>query len=447
MSFSILKSELDSQWKTYIKKTCNIFEPTTAYNPNPNIITIFDINKETNEVHVPIALWKEFYDSFPNVYQYDQHEVEFKGELLENDKKDQKTVMKQAIHHLNNNNSVLLALRTGFGKTFCALYLCCHFKLKAALLCFSKTLHPQWLEEAKRWCPDLKVQIVKNDKLDPNADLYIMGVIKSTHFSKKDFSRIGVVIVDEAHTTFTKTFSDSLLQFEPKYLIGLSATPDRRDGMHKLLYPFFGEKDSFIVRHEIKNFTVIKYETNFKPDVKFNYQGRLDWNNIKRSLAVDSNRQYLIASLCERFNSHKILILSDRVCECIGCKNYSNCPCIHPSSKGIYEILKEKGESVDYRAGNKGSHDESCRILIGTYKKLGVGYDSKRNLLILVSDVLDVRQNEGRIRVDNNIIIDIVDKFKTLEKHWKEREKWYIKRGATIQIEKQENHENKRLIW
>ncbi len=442
MSFVIDRKDLDAEWKSYIKKECNIWEKTTLWNKVPNAITIFNVS-DKKQVILPLSLWNEMLDDFPNDFKFDKIKVPFLGVPQENDDKDQKTVLATAIKHLESKHSVLLALRTGFGKTFSSLYLICHFGLKTVLLCHSTTIQEQWISEAKKWCPDMNIQIVKSEKkkyggsaFDPNAHVYVMGVIKCSHYDSSEFKNIGMVIVDEAHLTFTQTFSSALLKFSPKYLIGLSATPDRRDGMHKLLYPFFGPKEEFIVRHQVKTFTVIKYLTKYKPIVRSGFNGTVDWNIVTRSIECNTSRQKEIVNICQKYPDHKILILCKRVCAIIGCENYSKCTCENNSlSKGLIPLFKENGENVDYRAEMKKNHDEECRILIGTTGKLGVGYDSKRTILIMACDVTDIRQNEGRIRADNNIVYDLVDNFTTFEKHWKLRQKWYKERGADIQIE------------
>ena len=88
---------------------------------------------------------------------------------------------------------------------------------------------------------------------------------------------------------------------------------------------------------------------------------------------------------------------------------------------------------------NKKKWDEDSNVLIGGFKKIGVGFDSKMKVLILASDVMDIRQYEGRIRAHDNTIIDIVDDFGTLESHfegvkgkYEGRRGWYLERGATI---------------
>lgn len=431
MSYVIPKENLDNEWKNYIKKECNIQKKITKWNFNPESISIFQVEDEM--VRLPLAMWFDMCEEFPNKGPFAKIIAKFEGELLEQYQRDQKTAMKEAVNLLHKYHAGLLAFRTGFGKTFCTLYLICTLKVKAIVLCHATTLHEQWVKEAARWCPDLKIQIVKGKKLDPDADVYMMGVIKSTHFDRSVFEGIGLVIIDECQMTLTSTFSKALLQFEPKYLVGLSATPDRNDGMHQLLYPYFGPKERFIVRTEKKSFRVIKYKTYFKPEVRYGFDGTIDWSTIISSTACNPDRQKFIVDLCMKYPKEDILILCDRVCEIVGCKNYAKCTCKPQRSPGLVPLLEAKKQSVDYRADTKKKHDEGCRIVIGTKGKLGVGYDSKRTLLIMDADTTDVRQNEGRIRTDNNLIIDIVDNHSTFENHWKKRAAWYKKRGAIIE--------------
>jgi superfamily II DNA or RNA helicase len=430
MSFDIALKDLSTEWKAYIKSQCIFSDKPNKYTITPTTYKTYCVNDGI--VSLPLYLWNDMFDDFPNEGPFSKIDAKFEGKLLEESQRDQQTVIKTVIERLEKKHSVLMALRTGFGKTMSALYLICHFGVKAVLLCHVSTLHEQWVKEAKKFCPNLKIQILEgNKKFDPDADMYIMGIIKSTHYDKKTFKNIGMVIVDEAHLTLTNTFTESLLNFKPKYLIGLSATPDRKDGMHRLLFPFFGKQDTFIIREEVKDFIVIKYKTIFKPEIKTKYDGTLDWTHVVKSIACNEQRQRFAVSLMREYKNHKILALSDRVCEVIGCTNYSKCTCRN-KSKGIVPLLKEVGENVDYRAENKSTHNEDSRIVVGTFQKLGVGYDSKRNLIMFLSDKTDVRQNEGRGRGADTVIIDLVDSFKPFESHWKQRELWYKKRGATI---------------
>lgn len=298
-----------------------------------------------------------------------------------------------------------------------------YFKLKTAVLCHSDIIKQQWKEEFEKFT-NAKVQMVKGKKpLDPKADVYIMGIQKSSTIPREWLEDIGTVIVDEAHICTETAFTNSLLRFQPMYTIGFSATPDRNDGLHKLLYMYFGPLQDFICRTETKDFTVTKYITQYKP--KINYRmvmGKmtLDWSLVMSSLAENEDRQREIVKIAMNHPKEKIIILSS----------------LQVQSNGIYDKLIEAGESAELLIGNKKKWDKSKRVLVAGTKKGGVGLnDPSLTMLILASSTKDVRQFEGRIRTINNIIYDIVDDNKTLEKHWIERENWYEERGATIVYE------------
>jgi superfamily II DNA or RNA helicase len=229
---------------------------------------------------------------------------------------------------------------------------------------------------------------------------------------------IGFVIVDEAHVATLLTFTNTLLKFCPKYLLGLSATPKRPDGLHRIFPLYFGTE--YVVRFETKNFNVIKVETPFKPKIEHHFvNGRavMNWSVVINSLSTNEERQNLAVSLAIKHADQRIMILCNRVEQCID----------------IYNKLLSKKQHTEILVGKTKKWDKSCRILVAGTKKAGVGFnDPTLTMLILLSDTKDVAQFEGRIRTTDNIIYDIVDDNKTLENHWETRKKWYEKRGATI---------------
>jgi superfamily II DNA or RNA helicase len=204
------------------------------------------------------------------------------------------------------------------------------------------------------------------------------------------------------------------------FVVGLSATPERVDGLHTLLELHFGPKKEFIKREEIKDFTVIKYKTKYKPVVSYQIvygQATLAWTNMMTSIADIKERWIEIAEIAISEPKHKIILLCDR----------------KEMATSIYEYLLDKGEDAELLIGTKKTWDKTKRILVAGVKKGGVGLnDPSLTMLIVAADMKNVKQCEGRIRTTNNIVYDVVDDYKTFESHWSLREKWYLKRGATI---------------
>lgn len=415
-------------------------EDANEYTKDTNYIQCFAINKSQDSLYLPLGLWKKYFTEFPNGSKDDYPKLSsrtFKRKLLtkQTDPKvisgerpvsqgrDQDVVVRRALEELKNKRSTFLACYTGFGKTTLGLYLTCSLGLKTVILIYVDTVKREWPDSIVKFT-NLKCQMVTNEKvLDPEADIYVIGIKKASNMDRKQFENIGTVIIDEAHIATVLTFSKVMYKFKPQYLIALTATPDRRsDGMHKLYKPFFGEMDDYIIRREKKNFTVIRYQTKYKPNIEYNSfygKSRLDWNEMERSLAENEERQDEIVDLAIKYiNQHKIMIASF----------------LQSLSKALYQkILDRTNGNAALLISNIKEWNRSKRILVAGRKKAGVGMnDPELTMLILTSSMKDVRQLEGRIRTDNNLIIDIVDNHNIYKNHFKIREKWYLEKGGTI---------------
>lgn len=445
MSFFIPNEEVNSEILDIINKECTIKPKKTQYNPNPDPIICF--NTDSKGIYVPMGLWRNFYDKPPNDYNsYPKTFTKCTKKLytIETDPKgyrDQDVVFDEAYKKLKSDRTLFLSLNTGYGKTTMGNIFSAKLGLKTAVLCHLDMVNKQWIKEFKEHS-DAKVQRVEGSKeIDPDADVYIIGIQKANSLTAEKVSKIGTVIVDESHICTHTCFSKSLPKFQPKYIIALSATPTRPDGLQKLFTPYFGIEKNFIKRHEIKDFTIYKVETPYKPKIELTVvYGNVvpNWNTLVNSLEYNEERQNYIVKIACKHVEHRILILCNR----------------QEQSKAIYNKLKNLEENVALLIGQQKTYDLECRILVAGMKKCGVGFDDPTlTMLILASDSKNVEQFEGRIRTTDNIIYDIVDDNKTLEKHWDQREKWYIKRGAKIQtinlrptIKSNNTLPNKRLL-
>ncbi len=340
---------------------------------------------------------------------------------------------------LDGNGRFLLGNYMVTHNTALGIYLSTNLKLKTAVITHSKAVREQWNESFNKFTNGtVKVQMVRGKSIDPRADVYLMGIQKAANMKLQDLISIGTVVIDECHVATETAFTQSLLNFRPCYLIGLSATPDRPDKLHCLFQMYFGNE--FIRREETKKFQVFKYSTPFKPKIEYTViKGKtvINWNTVISSIENNELRWKIIADIVSINPNEKILVLSRRVAQ----------------SKGIYSILKSRGESIYLFTGKASPSDKTQRVTIASIAKAGIGFDDpKLTMLIIASDTADVRQYEGRLRTTNCTIYDIVDKHPSFERHWKLRKKWYIKRGAVINddeprdVDKGELNESKRFL-
>jgi superfamily II DNA or RNA helicase len=454
MSIQIKFEDIDAEIQYAAELLCTVKPSSSQFEKDPENIICYNIDMFSKSLYIPMGIWSNFFDSFPNDFDssgkprvfpptnFQTKKVPFKIQTDPKKYRDQDVVLKSALEKLNTSRSVFLELATGFGKTTMGNILSSLLKVKTCVICHLDIVLEQWVSEFENFTTatgsgtgstaggkSAKVQRVKGKKIDPEADVYVIGIRKLANMERSDpdfarwFNSIGLVIIDEAHIATITAFTQSLLKFKPKYIIGMSATRKRADGLHKLLNLYFGEDSNFIKRSETKEFKVIKVETNFVPTIEYTHvQGDLviNWTKLVNSLAYNEERHALVANIAMSHPNECILILSDRV----------------EQSRSLHDILKAKGESVALLVETTKVWDKTCRILVAGTKKAGVGFDDPRlTMLIMMSDTKKVEQFEGRIRCSNNIIYDIVDKNPTLERHWQLRKKWYLQRGATIEVQ------------
>lgn len=341
--------------------------------------------------------------------------VKFEGEL----RNEQKEVKKEAIKNLSKDGSTIISLYTGGGKTVTTISMACDIKLKTLIIVNKIVLLNQWEESILNFCPSARVL-----KLIPNAkeiehDFAIINAINITKKPRSFFKDYGLVVCDEVHLIMAESLSNSLLYLEPRYLIGLSATPYRTDGLDPLLNFYFGDKK--IVRELKREHTVYVVKTGFKPTVELTEQGKINWNTVITSQSSDKDRNELIIRIVKHFHNRNILVMTKRI----------------DQAKYLFDRLVEEEEHVTNLIGKKQDFEKEARILVAVASKTGTGFDhAKMDCLILASDLESYFiQVLGRVlrRPDVcPIIFDLLDENPILEKHYKTRKEVYKEVGGNI---------------
>jgi len=349
--------------------------------------------------------------------EFPQMNVEFKGVLREQ----QKEVKEEAINYLNKTGCVIISIATGLGKTITSISLASTIKLKTLVIVNKIVLIKQWEESIIKVCPDAKVQkLTSKSKFDNDCDFYIMNAINVSKMSKTFFKNIGVLICDEVHLLLAETLSKSLQNVCPRYLIGLSATPNRLDGLEVLLNIYFG--DNKIIRELKREHIVYKVNTGIKIPMEIcETTGKVDWNKILQIQSENEERNDIIIKIIQKFKDRTFLVLCKRVEQA----NY------------LVKKLRMIDEYVDDLVGSKQDFDKNARILVGISSKVGTGFDwPKLDALILANSVKDFFiQILGRIfrkEYTIPIVFDLLDSNHILTKHFKDRLEVYNEVGGKI---------------
>lgn len=422
MSIKVFKKDLDKPTLIRIKQDCLITGKSDQFGRPPIVNTLTETE---NSFYIPfnyaLKIGYKQHDNFP-IINYKMH-IGLKDNI-------QKEIVKEAIDHLKLFNSAFLSIFTGCGKTYLSIYLAQYLGLKTAFLAHRTVLIDQFVKSVQKFT-DARVQVVTtNGELDPKADFYVFNmayVSKRFDSELKEWvpkkigrnKEIGTLIVDEAHLICAYEMSKAFAYFSPKYTIALTATPERPDGLDKVLDLYFGRER--IIRISKDPFTVYRIPTGIEPESEYNKFGKRIWSSVIDSLSVNEDRNKFICKILDNFKDKFILILTRRV-----------------SQRDILaKMLKNIiGGVTVFKAGSKSDYDKNARVLITTTDKGGVGFDDTRfEILLLGCDVKRVEQYAGRLRQTpgkKRIILHLVDDDHSCNSHWLECRRFYISRNGTI---------------
>lgn len=135
--------------------------------------------------------------------------------------------------------SQLCALPTGTGKTFLAVAVSRSFN-RTLFCCHREELLRQTAETVNRVHPELPIGFVAPGQCDI-APPFVVAMIQTLHRRRQQIppDHFDLVVMDEAHHGMARTWRETAEHFTPKLRLGLSATPERLDGLS--LETLFGE--------------------------------------------------------------------------------------------------------------------------------------------------------------------------------------------------------------
>ena len=318
-------------------------------------------------------------------------------------------------------HGALLVLPCGYGKTVCALYIAQQLKRRTLVLVHKAFLVQQWHERAGSFLPSATLGRIQQNTVDADADI-VVGMVQS--ISKRDYPErilagFGLVIIDEAHHMSAPVFSRALRCLPARHILGLSATPERKDGMTCLIHHSMGEISYRIERKpEHTLVSCMLYEGGKRKEIVMR-DGRISMALMLNALVADSVRNNCIADQIVRYMhvDRYIIVLTDRLVQL----------------KSLMEMLITKGIRADDIAfyigttpANERQRASERRCILSTYSMAKEGLDIPRlDTLILATPKGDIVQASGRIQRKHPekripLIVDVVDTFSVFEAlRWK----------------------------
>jgi superfamily II DNA or RNA helicase len=137
-----------------------------------------------------------------------------------------------------------LVLPCGMGKTICGTHAILALGRKALVLVTDRGLKKQWLKRFETYTPGLRVGSIQGKKAEFEDSDVCIGMVQSFFNPNKYpaalFEAFGTIVVDESHLMAAREMSKVVPMFAARYLLALSATPERDDGCTDALHWMFG---------------------------------------------------------------------------------------------------------------------------------------------------------------------------------------------------------------
>ena len=332
----------------------------------------------------------------------------------------------------------IITLHCGGGKTVTTLYLISLIKKKTLVIVHKSFLMNQWSERSQEFLPDARVGFLQRNIIDVHKKDIVIGMLHSISmkdYPKNIFKDFGFVVFDECHHLGAEVFSKALSKSACPYTLGLSATPNRKDGLSKVFVWYLGD---FVYKSakQIDNGVDVKMYYYLSDDPSYSteavtYTNRINTPRMVNNICYCKRRNDLIIHLLPKLIKQKrnILIISER----------------KEQLTYLGETIKSlKIASFGYYLGGMKQSDlnesETKDIMLGTYGMVSEGFDCKRlNTLILASPRSDVEQSIGRIlrlephkRTIKPLVIDIGDLFSIYISQLDKRIRYYEKEKYNI---------------
>ena len=366
-------------------------------------------------------------------------DVTFHGQL----RPDQQAAASDMLAH----DDGILSATTAFGKTVVAAWLIAARKANTLVLVHRRQLLDQWCERLASFLdlPIKSIGQIGGGRRSPNGviDVAVIQSLNRKQVVDDLVANYGHVVVDECHHLSAVSFEQVLRQVKARYVTGLTATPQRKDGHHPIILMQCGP-----IRHRVnakeqalaRPFThsVIPCPTNFRmpPSVE-----KFEMHELYAALAGSKPRNDLIFEdllTCIKAGRSPIL-LTERTSQVD-----EFAPRIAALVKHV--VVLKGGMGVKQRraiaAQLRAIPDGEERVLLATGRYIGEGFDDARlDTLFLAMPISwhgTLQQYVGRLhRLHDNkrevIVYDYVDDAEpVLSKMYSKRVRGYEAVGYVI---------------
>ena len=318
--YKIKKSELNIKTLKEIKKdlTVNPFVIGDFGNGSEKRFSLF--MESPSSLYIPRFYAQEKFGE-PTINKMEEGEsihLKFNGSL----RPEQQPIIKLYQEACTKRGGGLISLKCGGGKTVLALYIIALLQKKTIVIVHKDFLMTQWRDRIQQFLPEARIGKIQQNTIDiENKDIVLAMVLSLSQkeYDSEVFSSFGLAIFDECHHLGAEVFSKSMAKVASKYMLGLSATPDRKDGLRKVFEWFIGP---------MVYFTKEKNEDYIETRIYEYY----DEDPIYSKLSLGRNRKQcmprMINNICNYYPRTQLIVQTVK-------KYYTNWMIQHPTVESV----------------------------------------------------------------------------------------------------------------
>lgn len=360
---------------------------------------------------------------------------------------------KKACDEMISHKFGILKAKPGSGKTQMGIAMIMRLKRRALWLCHTADLLNQSRDRALRYMDKSLIGTITEGKVNIGEGVTFATVQTMCNLDLTQYRDCwDVVIVDECHrvsysaTTVTR-YTKVLNHLAARHKYGLTATPERSDGLIMATFALLGqvmhEVPDEAIADKVMKVKVREEDAGTEMDERcLNPDGTIDYVKLIEYLTTDAKRNRLIATAIMREKNHSCLILSDRLNQLEEIRRLLPYEMQEKSAfiNGRMQSKKAKSEREqaieDMRQGKK-------QYLFASYSLSKEGLDIPRlDRLFLASPVqfsAVIEQAVGRVQrtfegKGTPVVFDFVDHdIGFCERAYRKRCRSYRKIGAEIE--------------
>ncbi|MFM0111697.1 TOTE conflict system archaeo-eukaryotic primase domain-containing protein [Paraburkholderia nemoris] len=379
-----------------------------------------------------------------NKIRCDIHDERFAGEPLDVTfagtlRPDQETAVTAMLRH----DTGVLCAPTAFGKTVSAAALIARRSVNTLVLVHRTELLKQWQERLQSFLGVGKgiVGTIGGGKAKRSGkiDIAVMQSLSRQGETSELVEHYGHVIVDECHHISAVSFEALLKRVKARYVLGLTATPIRRDGQHPIIFMQCGP-----IRHTASRAETAPHDLEVIPRIwprKIDLPAEAGIQDVFRQVAADVQRTIAIADeVADAFSrGRKILVLTERT---------DHIAAIEEALAGRVEKSFTLHGRMSKRQRNLVTAEldvlpaDAPRVLLATGKLVGEGFDHPPlDTLVLAMPISwkgTLQQYAGRLHREHATkvdvrVIDFVDAgHPGLLRMWDKRQTGYRAMGYRV---------------